>query len=115
MREIIFYRTLNGRCPVEEFLNELSDKQTRKITWVLRLIRDIDKISTEYFKKLINTDDICKVRIHQDKLSIRILGFFHKNNFIILTNGFVKKSQKTPANEIRLAEVRKKEYLNRSN
>lgn len=114
MKEILFYRTPNGRCPIEEFVDELSDKQAQKVTWILRLIRDLDKIPDEYFKKLVNTDDIWEVRIHQDKLSIRILGFFYKSNFIVLTNGFVKKTQKTPANEILVAEKRKKEYLNRS-
>lgn len=34
MREIIFYRTENKRCPVEEFLDTLSDKQVEKILWV---------------------------------------------------------------------------------
>ncbi|MBN2356204.1 type II toxin-antitoxin system RelE/ParE family toxin [candidate division KSB1 bacterium] len=114
MKEILFYRTSNGRCPVEEFLDELSEKQTRKVTWVLRIIREIDKVPSEYFKRLVNTDDIWEVRVHQDKLSIRILGFFHKNKFIVLTNGFIKKSQKTPILEIKLAEERKKDYMNRS-
>ena len=113
-RKILFYRTPNGRCPVEEFLDSLSDKQTRKITWVLRLIREMDKIPTEYFKKLVNTNDIWEIRIQQAKLSIRILGFFHESRYIILTNGFTKKSQKTPITEIRLTEERKKEYLNRN-
>jgi DNA-binding HxlR family transcriptional regulator len=39
MREIIFYRTASGRCPVEEFLDSLSDKQAAKILWVLRLVK----------------------------------------------------------------------------
>jgi phage-related protein len=32
---------------------------------------------------------------------------------IVLTNGFTKKSQKTPAKEIKLAEKRKKDYFKR--
>jgi phage-related protein len=42
-----------------------------------------------------------------------LLGFFDGDDLIILTNGFVKKSQKTPQNEIKLAEKRKKDYLDR--
>ncbi|OPZ23321.1 MAG: hypothetical protein BWZ03_00558 [bacterium ADurb.BinA186] len=113
MKEIIFYRTPKGKCPVEEFLDALSEKQARKITWVLRLIRESDQVSADYFKKLVNTNDIWEVRVHQEKLSIRILGFFDQNKFIILTNGFIKKSQKTPADEISLAEERKKDFLGR--
>jgi len=114
MREILFYHTPNGRCPVEEFLDALSDKQARKVTWVLRLIRETDQVPAEYFKKLVNTKDIWEVRIHQEKQSIRLLGFFHNKKFVVLTNGFIKKSQKTPENEIKLAEERKKEFLQRS-
>lgn len=32
---------------------------------------------------------------------------------IVLTNGFTKKTQKTPANEIQIAELRKTDYLQR--
>jgi len=38
------------------------------------------------------------------------LGFLDKGNLVILTNGFIKKTQKTPPQEIDLAEERKKEY-----
>ena len=41
----------------------------------------------------------------------RILFFMDKNN-MILVNGFIKKSQKTPKSEISLAISRKKAYMN---
>ena len=37
--------------------------------------------------------------------------FFDKGDLVVLTNCFLKKSQKTPANEIKLAEKLKKDYL----
>jgi phage-related protein len=43
--------------------------------------------------------------------SIRILCFFDKGELVVLTNCFVKKTQKTPRKEIKLAERLKKEYL----
>jgi hypothetical protein len=36
MKKIIFYRTEEGKCPVENFLDNLSDKQAKKVAWVLR-------------------------------------------------------------------------------
>ena len=36
MREILFYRTKSGACPVEEFLDSLTGQQAQKVTWVLR-------------------------------------------------------------------------------
>ena len=61
MREIHFYRTESGICPVEEFLDSLSSKQAQKVTWVLQLIEEIDIVPVQYFKKLVNTDDIWRL------------------------------------------------------
>jgi len=113
MRSISFYKTASGRCPVEEYLDTLSDTQITKITWVLKLVRETQNISTKYFKKLVNTDDIWEVRVSVGKNIFRILGFKQNKELIILTNSFQKKTQKTPRNEIKLAEKRKKDYLNR--
>ena len=55
MRKIIFYETASGKCPVEDFLNSLTSKQTQKITWTLSLLEDLPIIPKQYFKKLINT------------------------------------------------------------
>jgi hypothetical protein len=39
-RKIIFYRTPEGRCPVEEFFDSISSKELQKITWVLHIVED---------------------------------------------------------------------------
>ncbi len=103
----------SGKCPVEDFLNTLPDKIVKKVAWVLRIIRDLEIIPTSYFKKLINTDDIWEVRVQVGNNIYRFLGFYDGTELIILTNGFQKKSQKTPKREIELAEKRKHKYLNR--
>lgn len=113
MRSISFYKTEKGKCPVEEHLDSLSDTQVAKITWVLKLVRETQNITTQYFKKLVNTDDIWEVRVSVGKNIFRLLGFIQEQELIILTNSFQKKSQKTPRKEIKLAEKRKKDYLNR--
>ena len=113
MRLILFYKTVSGKCPVEEHLDSLSDTQVTKITWVLKLIRETQNISTKYFKKLVNTDDIWEVRVRVGNNIFRLLGFIQGNELIILTNSFQKKTQKTPKKERKLAEKRKKDYLSR--
>ena len=75
MRELIFYRTSSSKSPVEEFLDSLDDKQTTKVLWVLRLIKELEVIPKEYFKKLKNTADIYEVRIKSGKMNYRIFGF----------------------------------------
>lgn len=111
MRAINFYRTSSGRVPVVEFLDTLDGKQAQKVTWVLSLVEELESIPTQYLKKLVNTDDIWEVRVQFGGNIFRLLGFFDESALIILTNGFAKKTQKTPPQEISLAEERKRDYL----
>ena len=110
-RTIIFYRTKEGNCPVERYLDSLSDRVAQKITWVLNLIEDLDFVPKQYYKKLKGTDDIWECRIRTGSNQHRILGFMSKNNFIVLTHGFVKKSSKVPEKEIKKAENYKKDFI----
>lgn len=111
MREVNFYKTDSGDCPVENFLNTLTSKQAQKLTWVLKLIEELETIPSQYFKKLVNADDIWEVRVQFGGNIFRILGFFDNGNLIILNHAFYKKTQKTPATDIKLAEERKRNYL----
>lgn len=113
MRRINFFSTDSGSSPVQEFLDTLTDKQAEKILWVLRLVREYEQVPRQYFKKLINTDGLWEVRATHGGNTYRLIGFFDGEQLIILTNGFQKKSQKTPKKEITLAQKRKKIYLAR--
>ena len=113
MHTIEFYRTETGKCPIEEFLDSLTGKQAQKVVWVLRLIEELEIVPHQYFEKLVNTEDIWEVRVQFGGDIFRLLGFFAGSSLLILTNGFAKKSQKTPRQEIDLAIRRKGEYLSR--
>lgn len=113
MREIIFYETVSGKCPVEEFLNSLTPKQAQKVTWTLKLIEDLPSIPAQYFKKLVNTDSIWEVRIIYKNDIFRILGFFDGSKIVVLNHAFQKKIQKTPSQAIKIAEDRKRDYFER--
>ena len=112
MRKVIFYKTANGKCPVEEFLDSLPGKVVQKVVWVLKLLEDLEFIPAIYFSKMSGTDDIWECRIKQGSNIYRIFSFW-KGNEIVLTHGFIKKTQKTPRSEIEKAENFKKEYFNR--
>lgn len=75
------------------------------------LIRFEEKIPEKFFKYLKNTSGIYEVRVVTTFKSIRILCFQDEGRLVVLTNCFIKKSQKTPKAEIELAERLKKEYL----
>jgi phage-related protein len=113
MRDIQFYRNASGDCPVEEFLDGLGPKQAQKVAWVLKLVKELPLVPKQYLKKLEGADELWEVRAEFGGDAIRLLGFWDAGNLIILTNGFMKKTQKTPIREIALAVQRKRDYLNR--
>ena len=114
MNKILFYKEENGKSPIIDFLDNLNSKHALKVTWVLNLIEEHDQIPKTYFKKLVNTDDIWEVRVQSGNDIYRLLCFKSNNRIIVLTNGFQKKTQKTPKNEIVLSEKRKKDWLRRN-
>lgn len=106
VREIIFFGD-----KVLDFYSSQEAKVQTKMEYVLDLVRFEQRIPMKFFKKLENTNGIYEVRIITSQKRIRILCFQDDGNLIVLTNGFIKKTQKTPKREIKLAEKMKKEYL----
>src|SRR6056297_3249869 len=113
MQRILFYRFENGKCPVEDYLESLTNKQVEKVFFVLDVIEQLEIIPKKFFKKLQSTDEIWEVRVQHGNNIFRLLGFLDDNDFVMLNHGFTKKSQKTPKKEIKIAEQRKKDYFHR--
>jgi phage-related protein len=113
MLEIQFYRKAGGGCPVEEFLDSLNAKQAQKVLWVMKAVQELPQVPRQYFKKLEGTDDLWEVRAEFGGNAFRLLGFWDAGRLVILTNGFAKKTQKTPEREIALAEQRRRDHLSR--
>ncbi len=111
MKEILFYKMPSGKSPIDDFLDSLSSKETKKVVWVMKLVEDLENVSTKYYKQLSNCDGIIEVRAQIGKNHFRLLGFENSGTFVILTNGFKKKDQKVPKSEIDLAQQRRKDYL----
>lgn len=78
--------------------------------WVLRLIEELPQVPSQYLKKLEGTSDLWEVRVQMGGNASRLLGFFEGGTMMILTSAFAKKTQKTPPQEIALAEQRKRDY-----
>lgn len=110
---MLFYKTPAGLSPIEDFLDQLSPKQAQKVTWVLQLVEELDRVPAQYFQKMTNTENLWEVRVKVASNIFRFLGFFDGPEMIILTHAFQKKSQKTPRQAIQLAESRRKDYLRR--
>jgi phage-related protein len=112
VREVHFYRTESGDCPVEEFLDALTGKQAQKVVWVLRLVEQLDSVPAQYFKKLVGTDDLWETRAQHGGDTFRLIGFFDATRFVVVS-GFAKKTEKTPRQEIEVASARRQDYLSR--
>ena len=84
----------------------------RKIEWTLNLIRVTPIVPIKYFKHLEGTKGLYEVRIEVGSNIYRIFTFFDKGNLVVLGNGFQKKSQKTPKQEIEKALKIMEEYEN---
>lgn len=74
----------------ERFMQELTEKEQQKVKYGLLLLKSQDKISTKFVKHIRNT--------------------FDHGNIVVLFNGFHKKTQRTPENEIELAIKIKESY-----
>ena len=94
-----------------EFYKNQDLKVQQKIEYTLDLVRFERQVPRKFFKLLENTDGIWEIRVITTFKNIRILCFQDEGNLIVLTNCFLKKTQKTPKKEIKLAEKLKKEYL----
>ncbi len=95
-----------------DFYKSQEVKVQVKIEYVFDLVRFEKQVPKKFFKSLENTSGIYEIRITTTFKSIRVLCFFDKGELIVLTNCFIKKSQKTPRKEIKMAEKLKKEYMN---
>ena len=93
------------------FYKSQDDKIQEKIEYVLDLVRYEKQVPKKFFKYLESTDGIYEVRVITTFKSIRILCFFDDGQLVVLTNCFLKKTEKTPNSEIKLAEKLKKEYF----
>lgn len=99
MYNIKFYQSENGKEPVREFIDGLDTKMKAKVVREITLLRDNGRELREPHCKYIDKG-IFELRIKFSSNISRIFYFFYVDNNIILTNGFIKKTQKTPIREI---------------
>ena len=95
-----------------DFYGELDNNVQRKIEWTLNLIRVTQQIPEKYFQHLKGTKGLYEIRVEVGSNIYRIFAFFDKGNLVVLGNGFQKKSQKTPKQEIERALKIMEEYQN---
>jgi len=98
-----------------DFYLEQNARVQEKIEYVLRIVRQVERVSKKFFDHLEGTDGIYEIRIEIESNIFRIFCCFDEGNIVVLFNAFQKKTQKTPRIEIEKAERLKQEYFNDKN
>jgi phage-related protein len=86
-----------------DFLKKQPIKVQNKIFKIVEAIETLEKVPSNYLKSIIGTNGLYEARIQLGSDIWRVFCFFDKGRLVILLNGFVKKTQKTPKNEIEKA------------
>lgn len=73
----------------------------------------MDFIPAKFFKKLTGSNGIWEIRIKGRNNIYRIFSFFFLENSLVLTHGYIKKTQKTDPKEIKKSEKYKNDFLKR--
>lgn len=105
-RQVIFYKHY-----FQDFYDSLSEKVQQKIDYVLFLVSVAERIPKKFFRQIIGTDALYEIRVEYEGNIFRIFCCFDEENLVVLFNGFIKKSQKTPKREIEKALRIMKEYF----
>ena len=96
--EVIFYETPDGKQPAKEFLLSLPPKMRAKMLRTIEIVGENGPDLREPYSKCLE-EGIFELRAKVGSDISRVLYFFYIGKRIVLTNGFVKKTQKTPKNE----------------
>jgi phage-related protein len=107
VREVIAYEN-----HFEDFLIKQPVKVQNKIFKVIEAIETLERVPSNYLKAIKGTNGLYEARIKLASNIWRVFCFFDEGKLVILLNGFVKKTQKTPKNEINKALKLMTEYYN---
>ena len=106
IRNIFYYKSY-----YLDFYSTLNPEVKKKFNWTLQLISGIELVPEKYFAHMTGTSGLFEIRVEVGSNIYRVFSFFDEGKLVVLINGFIKKTQKTPKSEIELAEKIKKQYF----
>ena len=110
--KVLFYQKADGSEPVKQFLNSLKKKRRAKVVRTIEALQNTGNDLRDPYSKHLD-DGIFELRAKVGTDISRVLYFFFIGQRVILTNGFIKKTQKTPKKEINLAKKYRNDFLQR--
>jgi phage-related protein len=106
---VVFYRTRIGREPVRDWLKSLEPEDRKIIGEDIKLVQYRWPLGMPLVRKL--EPDLWEVRIQLSGGRIVRICFTVRQHQMALLHGFIKKSQKTPENDLNLARSRRDQWL----
>jgi phage-related protein len=110
--KIIFYKKEDGTEPAKDFLLTLDVKIRAKMFRTIAMLQKNGNNLREPESKALE-DGIMELRAKVGSDISRVLYFFEVGHNAVLTNGFIKKTQKTPRGVIEIAKRYRADYLKR--
>lgn len=98
--KVEFYEKENGEEPAKDFLLSQNSKMRAKLVGLIDILEQYGNLLREPYSKHLE-DGIFEIR---GKVGTDITRILYYEGRIILTNGFVKKTQETPKQQIKLAK-----------
>ena len=110
--DVVFYESVGGEQPAKAFLLTLDKKMRAKMVSMISLLQNNGYELREPYSKYLS-EGIFELRAKVGSDVTRVLYFFYVDRQIVLTNGFVKKTKKTPKKEIERAKKYRADFLHR--
>ncbi len=96
----------------ERFIATLSKKELLKLNYIISLLETEDRLPVKFIKSI--RDGLYELRMEYNSNIYRVFFIFDNGNIVVLFNGFQKKTQKTPKNEIEKAiKIKEAYYANK--
>ena len=112
--KVVFFKDKSGTYPVKDFILSLNVKMRAKVLGMLEILEEKGIQLREPYTKYLE-DGIFELRCSIGSDLTRIMYCYEKNKIIVLLCGFIKKTQKTPRNELRKAKRYKESYMEEGN
>lgn len=110
--QVVLYRKADGSEPVREFMDSLPQKLRTKMVGDLIMLKQRNVDLREPYAKHMGKG-LFELRISHANDIVRVFYFFYEGRRIVVTNGFVKKTQRTPRRELERARRYKRDWEER--
>ena len=99
----------------KEFRKTLDREALKKLYQVLTLIMMVEAVPVKFLKSIEGRKGLFEIRVEQGNNIYRVFCCFDEGNLVVLFNGFQKKNQKTPVEQLDRAEALMKRYFDQKN